>query len=146
MNLSAIKLSACTLSCFVATATTAFSLRAIQARTVFDRWDRNGDGKLTRAGITGKYEGRILNAPTATRNGFISRQEDSLFRKKSGQSAGKRGNRPEPANASLKIESDIAYAGTDNPRQTLNLILPVKRGKKLTSGRGLHSWRRLAKR
>ena len=124
MNLSAIKFPAFIL---LATATT-HSVYGQSGKPVFDRWDRNGDGKLTRQELPANARPNFERADS-NKDGFISRQEDTLFRKKFGQSAGKRGNRPEAANASLKIESDIAYAGTDNPRQTLNLILPVKRGK-----------------
>jgi acetyl esterase/lipase len=125
INLPVIKLSACTLFAVA----TISAVHGQPNRTVFDRWDKNGDGKLIRAELPANAKANFERVDS-DRNGFISRQEDAIFRKKTGQSAGKRSKRPQQASASIKIEPDIPYAGTDNPRQTLTMILPVKRGTK----------------
>ena len=98
-------------------------------RTAFDRWDKNGDGKLTREELPVNAKPNFDRADS-NKDGFISRQEDTRFRSKSRKPADKRTPREQQANASLRIETDIAYADTDNPRQTLNLILPAKRNAK----------------
>ena len=45
----------------------------------------------------------------------------------------------------IKIKNDIPYAGTENPRQSLNLILPKNRKKKILPALYLYSWRRMEK-
>lgn len=126
INLPAIKLS-------------AFSLLAIASagaapeqsiKTVFDHWDNNGDGKLAREELPAHARANFARADKDS-DGFITRQEDTLFRKKTSQPAGKREAQPGKNSAAINIKSDIAYAETDNPRQTLNLLLPRTRKAKL---------------
>lgn len=92
-----------------------------QDRSPFDVWDTNGDGRLERdelpAGVRANFEKVDKNS-----DGFISRQEDSAFRKRNvnGINRASRG-RTYPK---IRIKSDLAYAATQNPRQTLDLFLP----------------------
>ncbi|MBR90411.1 MAG: carboxylesterase [Verrucomicrobiales bacterium] len=87
---------------------------------LFNRWDRNGDGKLVLAELP-------PNAKTNFRrvdingDGAISLVEHKAFLSR------------RPAQRSLegiKVLRDLAYANTDNPRQKLDLVLPEKRAKK----------------
>ncbi len=92
---------------------------AAQQPSPFDRWDADGDGKLTRQEVP---EGarRLFDRVDTNGDGTLSREEDTAFR-----------NRQPPAaqaesrvSAAIRVEADIPYAGTDNPRQRLDLFLP----------------------
>jgi acetyl esterase/lipase len=124
LNLPAIKLSAFSLL-VMASANTVLGQ---SSKTVFDRWDKNGDGKLIREELPAHARANFERADKDG-DGLITRGEDTLFRKQAAQS--KRKTSPEKTGAAINIESDIAYAGTDNPRQTLNLLLPETRKTKL---------------
>ncbi len=52
-------------------------------KTIFDRWDQNSDGKLTREELP---QNARPNFDRADKNndGFISREEDKIFREQSG--------------------------------------------------------------
>ncbi len=125
MNPSLIQLSAFTLL-VIATINTGHGQ---VKETIFDRWDKNGDGKLIREELPTNAKPNFERADS-NNDGFISRQEDALFRKKAGQPAGQKSKRPQRTNALIKTKPDIPYAATDNPKQTLTLMLPVKRGTK----------------
>jgi len=98
-------------------------------KTIFDRWDQNSDGKLTREELP---QNARPNFDRADKNndGFISREEDKIFREKSGRRQKKR-SRDQLNNDRIEIKNDIPYADTENPRQSLNLILPKSRKKKI---------------
>ena len=98
-------------------------------KTIFDRWDNNGDGRLTRDELPANAKPNFDRAD-GNKDGFISREEDTLFRNQLRQPGGKKNPSTPQTNASIRIKSEIAYAGTNNPRQTLNLILPVTRNAK----------------
>lgn len=87
-------------------------------RTIFDGWDSNGDGRLTKNELPA---GARANFEKADRNGdgFISREEDSAFRKRS-----RRGLKLAD---SIDGQLDQPYAATKNPKQRLDLYLPKKR-------------------
>ena len=88
-------------------------------RTIFDEWDKNRDGRLIKSELP---SGARSNFEKADRNGdgFISREEDSAFRKRTSQRGLKL---PDAIDAQL----DLPYAGTQNPKQRLDLYLPKKR-------------------
>jgi acetyl esterase/lipase len=102
----------------------AFFLAAVMAYAVppsendrFSRLDRNGDGKITReelpAGMRRNFSRVDLNG-----DGSISRSEDAA-------AARRRGPRPaDKVPDSIVAIRDLAYAGTDHPRQRLDLYLP----------------------
>ena len=87
----------------------------------FTEWDSNKDGKLTREELperNRKFFGRV----DIDKDGFISLKEHLDFVR------GLPRNRSQPrAPQGVKLEQNIAYAGTNNPRQTLDLALPEKR-------------------
>jgi acetyl esterase/lipase len=93
---------------------------AQQEQRPFDRLDRNSDGKLTRdelpPGLRNAFD-RI----DADKDGSISRDEDRAFRRR----AGAIGQFQVPENVEAKL--DLSYAGTDHPRQRLDLYLPKAR-------------------
>jgi acetyl esterase/lipase len=88
--------------------------------TPFDRFDANKDGKLTRDELPERLRERF-EAIDANKDGSISPEEQRAFLT---------GQRPAQPGAevtmppTVKLEKDIPYAGTKNPRQTLDLLLP----------------------
>ncbi len=91
----------------------------------FQRWDKDGDGRLTREELPEPLR-RNFDRVDADGDGFISRGEDAAFRRRMV-------DRPEPTTGGartlpgLRVIADQDYAGTGNPRQTLDLFLPEKR-------------------
>ena len=90
---------------------------------LFKQWDKNKDGKLLPAELPQNARRNFVRVDT-NKDGTISMEEHVRFLKR-------------PRNAQprqprdIKVLRDIPYAGTKNPRQMLDLILPVKRaGKK----------------
>ncbi|GAA5507567.1 alpha/beta hydrolase fold domain-containing protein [Novipirellula caenicola] len=83
----------------------------------FKRLDRNRDGKLT----DDEFSGPLFRRIDTNQDGVISVAEDQAFTRRAGRG---------PAAAvttSVQAELDLPYAGTDNPRQTLDLYLPKTR-------------------
>ncbi len=95
-----------------------------QNKSPFDAWDKNGDGKLTKNELPPNIRQNFEKADT-NKDGFISRDEDSAFRRSSANRGAQ--SRRQPALANIEVKNDVAYAGTDNPRQKLDLFLPRKR-------------------
>lgn len=95
-----------------------------QSKSPFDTWDKNSDGQLTKEELPPNIRKNFEKAD-ANSDGVISREEDSAFRRRAAQ----RGNAPRQARtlANIEVKADLAYAGTDNPRQKLDLFLPKKR-------------------
>jgi len=95
-----------------------------QRKSPFDAWDKNGDGQLTKEELPPNVRQNFEKAD-ANNDGMISRKEDSAFRRRTVQ----RSNAPRQARtpANIEVKSDLAYAGTDNPRQKLDLFFPEKR-------------------
>lgn len=81
-----------------------------------ERWDANGDGKLSRDELP---EPLRKNFDRVDRNGdgFVSKEEDAAIAR-----------RPDGGpREGVKKLADLDYAGTGNPRQSLDLYLPEKR-------------------
>ncbi len=90
-----------------------------QQQSRFDRWDANGDGKLTRDELPPQLRPNF-DRVDADNDGTISREEDAAVLKRQRQRGVNR--LPEGIRAQL----DIPYADSDNPRQRLDLYLPTK--------------------
>jgi acetyl esterase/lipase len=78
----------------------------------FDRFDANKDGKVTRDEVPERLRERF-DSIDANKDGLITPEEQKAFLAGGG-----------PARGEVKVEQDIPYAGTKNPRQTLDLLLP----------------------
>ena len=85
----------------------------------FDVLDRNKDGRLSRDELPEAVR-PAFNAIDTNKDGFISREEDAAARRRMAQGPDQPRRLPE----SVTREKDIPYAGTDNPRQRLDLYLP----------------------
>jgi acetyl esterase/lipase len=77
----------------------------------FDRFDSNKDGKVTRDEVPERLRERF-DSIDANKDGLITPEEQKAF-----LAAG-------PSRGEVNVEKDIPYAGTTNPRQTLDLLLP----------------------
>ena len=93
------------------------------AQSRFDQWDKNQDGKLSREELPEplrKNFGRV----DANKDGFISKEEDASVVSSQGQGSGKGQPKAPALSEGVKKVTDLDYAGTDNPRQKLDLYLP----------------------
>jgi len=88
---------------------------------LFKRWDKNGDGKLVPAEVPQGAQ-RNFKRADANGDGSISLAEHLQLFKRPPKALG--------ATAGVKVLRDLPYAGTKNPRQMLDLMLPEKRADK----------------
>ncbi len=85
----------------------------------FRRLDRNKDGQLTKD----EFSGKLFELLDANQDGVVSTEEDVAHSRRQPAAPGQPPKLPETVQAQL----DLPYAGTDNPRQRLDLYLPAKR-------------------
>lgn len=105
----------------LASLTAAFPLHAQDVSPQFKRLDRNNDGKLTKD----EFSGPLFDQIDTNKDGIITAEEDRAYsRRRPNETPGPR---PEAAARIRPTEANIPYAGTDNPRQRLDLFLPAKR-------------------
>jgi len=96
------------------------------ADRLMKRWDRNGDGRLSRDELPERLR---KNFDRVDRNGdgFISLEEHRavLGRRRDGAPPAQ----PDVSNRwpNVEVKRDLPYAGTANPRQRLDLYLPKER-------------------
>ena len=105
----------------------AITTAAAQQPDLFNIWDRNKDGKLSREELP---EGARKNFERidSNKDGFISKTEHEAVAARMsqrGKAPARSTARPLPENIDAKL--DIPYAATENPRQMLDLYLPTKR-------------------
>ena len=96
--------------------TIASPLIAQETSEQFRRLDRNQDGKLTKD----EFSGALFDQIDTDKDGIITAEEDRAFLKRQVAGPGQQMRIPE----TIKAELDIPYAGTDNPRQRLDLYIP----------------------
>ena len=94
----------------------ASPLIAQETSEQFRRRDRNQDGKLTKD----EFPGPLFDQIDTDKDGIITAEEDRAFVKRQVAGLGQPQSIPE----SIKAELDIPYAGTENPRQRLDLYVP----------------------
>jgi len=99
----------------------------------FRNWDKNGDGKLSREELPERLR-RNFDRVDANRDGSISLEEHRAAAQRLAERTAQRGGpaRSPDAPEGVIAKRDIPYAGTDNPRQKLDLYLPKEpKGEKL---------------
>ncbi|MCC6356753.1 MAG: alpha/beta hydrolase fold domain-containing protein [Verrucomicrobiae bacterium] len=116
------------LGCVLAVVALAAPLRGQPSpEEFFKRLDANGDGKLSREEIPERAR-QNFERMDRDKDGSISREEHEEVARRFREAApgGKRpeGGRPPAMPPGVKLEADIPYAGTDNPRQRLDLLVP----------------------
>lgn len=94
-----------------------------QSQGRFDQWDKNGDGQLAKEELPAPLQ-KNFQRVDQNGDGFISRAEDEAIRSKMGQGKSRGG-----ASENVTVVSDLDYAGTNNPRQALDLFLPKDHSK-----------------
>ena len=86
---------------------------------LFRQWDKNKDGKLLPAELPQNARRNFSRVDT-NKDGAISLEEHVRFLR--------RPRKAQPRQPQgVKVLRDISYAGADNPRQMLDLVLPNKR-------------------
>ena len=95
----------------------------------FQRWDRNGDGQLSRDELPEALRGNF-DRVDRDRNGLISRGEHQAFLSRRNAAPAKKTDRADQAPRlaeSVRLIRDLDYGGDGNPRQSLDLLLPKDR-------------------
>jgi len=99
------------------------------AARLFQENDGDNDGRLSRQEFPRQLE-RLFDRIDKNGDGFLTLEEDRAFRRGRRQDGsgegGARGSDGRRAPEGVTVHRDIPYAGTTNPRQTLDLILPKK--------------------
>jgi len=93
-------------------------LRAKTPRQTFEQWDRDKDGKLS-IGELPKNAKRNFKQVDRNHDGNISPEEHENFLQRSRES-----RKPRQLPNDVQALRNLSYAGTNNPRQTLDLFLP----------------------
>lgn len=88
------------------------------AAKLFQENDKDKDGKLSRAEFPRQLQ-RMFDRIDTNGDGFLTLEEDRAFRRNRGK-----GGPGGQASDGVTVQRDIPYAGTTNPRQMLDLLLP----------------------
>ena len=114
----------------------AVAAAQVQKHPMFDRWDKNSDGRLTRDELPAGARQNFDRADTDN-DGFISPAEDLAIRARFRQdrqparpaTARPATNRPAPPrfNDTITVEQDLFYADNENRAQSLDVYLPARR-------------------
>lgn len=90
---------------------------------LFERMDANGDGKLVREELPERLRPNFERVD-ADGDGFITPDEHrAVARRPAPEGAASSRNSQRPVPAGMDVQRDLPYAGTENPRQTLDLYL-----------------------
>ena len=93
---------------------------------MFQWMDHDGDGRIALDEIPERFR-EVLRRMDRNGDGYVSREEHSArFAQRGAPSSPPGSRRPEtpPLPDSIRLEADIPYAGTDHPRQRLDVLLP----------------------
>ena len=90
----------------------------------FRDWDKNKDDKLSKKELPDNTK-RNFERMDNDKSGFISLKEHVTYLTRG---SGKR-QQQRPKLEGYNVMQGISYAGTDNARQTLDLVLPIKRSR-----------------
>lgn len=97
---------------------------------LFQSWDRNGDGQLTRDELPEAVRGNF-DRVDLDHDGLISLEEHQKFRDRLDAAPAKKGDgadRVPRLSESVKLIRGLDYVGEGNPRQSLDLLLPTGPG------------------
>lgn len=97
----------------------------VAPQEVFQRLDRNQDGKLTREELPPAIQGSF-DRIDGNKDGSVTVEELTQFRARARQAAATGAQQPRLPDG-IQAELDIPYAETDHPRQRLDLLLPKNR-------------------
>lgn len=96
-------------------------------RDPFPAWDRNADGQLSRDELPERLRPNFERVDR-DHDGFISRQEHQAATAPRSQAPNQPAGQPRPSlPANIDLRQDLNYAGDQNPRHTLDLLLPKDR-------------------
>ena len=93
---------------------------------IFTRLDANQDGKLAKEELPERVRPNF-DRLDADKDGFISKEEHLAIAKGRPQPGRPPQGQPRPLPAGVEAKLDLPYAGTENPRQKLDLYLPKER-------------------
>lgn len=97
----------------------------VAVQELFQRLDRNQDGKLTREELPAAIQGNF-DQIDANKDGSVTAEELAQFRAQTRQRATSASPQPRIPDG-IEAELDIPYAETEHPRQRLDLLLPKNR-------------------
>jgi acetyl esterase/lipase len=102
---------------FLSTLSCVFGNRTVKdAKKTFVEWDQNKDGKLVLSELT-PFAQRNFKRVDQNKNGSISLTEHLRFLTKQKENSAKK---------DFKVLSNLAYTSSENPRHTLDLVLPTQ--------------------
>ena len=99
---------------------------AAEPARLFERADRDRDGRLSRDELPERARPNFGRLDT-DRDGYVSRAEHAAALERLRRPGAVQPGRRPPLPEGIEARLDLPYAGTDNPRQKLDLYLPRER-------------------
>ncbi|QDT63794.1 alpha/beta hydrolase fold domain-containing protein [Calycomorphotria hydatis] len=99
---------------------------AANAQRLFERLDKDKDGSLSKEEVNERMKRDFEKIDTNKDGKLVPQEIIGFLRQRQGANR-QRGNQPAFDIESVEVQKDFAYAGTDNPRQRLDLYLPKER-------------------